>query len=138
MKKLFKILGVLLIILVLFAAGGFIYLQAAFPKVSAAPELTIEPTPERIERGKYLANSFAFCIDCHSTRDVSKFSMPVVPGTEGKGGDDYGEGKPSYCIPHFIITRSDAVLAGLQVASILSRCIRSKPYLITSLKASVV
>lgn len=92
MKKLFKILGILLIIVLLFAAGGFIYLQAAFPKVSAAPELKIEPTPERLERGKYLANSFAFCIDCHSTRDVTKFSMPVVPGTEGKGGDDYGEG----------------------------------------------
>ncbi len=92
MKKLFKILGILLIIVVLFAAGGFIYLQTAFPKVSAAPDIKIEPTPERIERGKYLANSFAFCIDCHSSRDANKFSMPILPGTEGKGGDDYGEG----------------------------------------------
>lgn len=92
MKKLFKILGILLIVIIVFAAGGYIYLQAAFPKVSAAPDLKIEPTPERLERGKYLANSYAFCIDCHSTRDINKFSMPVVPGTEGKGGDDYGEG----------------------------------------------
>jgi hypothetical protein len=92
MKKIFKILGILLIIVVLFAAGGFIYLQTAFPKVSAAPDIKIEPTPERIERGKYLANSFAFCIDCHSSRDANKFSMPILPGTEGKGGDDYGEG----------------------------------------------
>ncbi len=92
MKKIFKILGILLIIVVLFAAGGFIYLQTAFPKVSAAPDIKIEPTPERIERGKYLANSFAFCIDCHSSRDAYKFSMPILPGTEGKGGDDYGEG----------------------------------------------
>lgn len=92
MKKLFKILGILLIIVVVFAAGGYIYLVSAFPKVSAAPELKIEPTPERIERGKFLSNSFAFCIDCHSERDINKFSMPVVPGTEGKGGMDYGEG----------------------------------------------
>ncbi|MBE2226142.1 MAG: cytochrome C [Ignavibacteria bacterium] len=92
MKKVFKILGILLIIVVVFAAGGYIYLQAAFPKVSAAPDIKIEPTPERLERGKYLANSYAFCIDCHSGRDMSKFSLPVIPGTEGKGGDDYGEG----------------------------------------------
>ena len=92
MKKIFKILGIMLIIVILFAAGGFIYLQTAFPKVSAAPDIKIEPTPERIERGKYLANSFAFCIDCHSSRDANKFSMPILPGTEGKGGDDYGEG----------------------------------------------
>jgi len=92
MKKVFKILGILLILVVVIAAGGYIYLQAAFPKVSAAQDIKIEPTPERLERGKYLANSYAFCIDCHSTRDAGKFSMPVVPGTEGKGGDDYGEG----------------------------------------------
>ncbi len=92
MKKFFKILGILLIVIVVLAGAGFTYLMVAFPKVSAAPELKIDPTPERIERGKFLANSFAFCIDCHSDRDLNKFSMPVVPGTEGKGGMDYGEG----------------------------------------------
>jgi len=47
----------------------------------------VEITPERIERGKYLAENVAQCIDCHSTRDWSKFSGPLVPGTEGKGGE---------------------------------------------------
>jgi cytochrome c553 len=92
MKKLFKILGILLLLVVVLAAGGYIYLVSAFPKVSSAPDLKIEVTPERLERGKFLANSFAFCIDCHSDRDINKFSMPVVAGTEGKGGMDYGEG----------------------------------------------
>ncbi len=92
MKKLFKILGIVLVIVLVFAGGGYIYLVSAFPKVSAAPELKIEPTPERIERGKFLANSFAFCIDCHSDRDLNKFGFPVKPGTEGQGGIDYGEG----------------------------------------------
>jgi mono/diheme cytochrome c family protein len=91
MKKFFKILGILLIVVIILAACGFTYLMVAFPKVSAAPELKIDPTPERIERGKFLSNSFTFCIDCHSDRDISKFSMPVVPGTEGKGGTDFGE-----------------------------------------------
>ncbi|MBI5370856.1 MAG: c-type cytochrome [Sphingobacteriales bacterium] len=39
-----------------------------------------------VERGGYLANHVAACIHCHSKRDFSKFSGPVVPGTEGGGG----------------------------------------------------
>ena len=39
-----------------------------------------------IERGKYLAVHVAGCSDCHSKRDFSKYSGPVVPGTEGGGG----------------------------------------------------
>lgn len=92
MKKLLKILGILLIVIVVIAAGGFIYLQIAFPKFSPAPDLKVELTPARIERGKYLSNGAGFCIDCHSTRDVSKYSGPVKHGTEGMGGDNYGEG----------------------------------------------
>lgn len=40
-----------------------------------------------IERGKYLAHHVAGCIDCHSERDWTKFSGPVIAGTEGKGGE---------------------------------------------------
>lgn len=39
-----------------------------------------------LERGEYLANNVAGCIDCHSKRDFSKYSGPVIPGTEGGGG----------------------------------------------------
>jgi Cytochrome c len=45
-----------------------------------------------VERGHYLANHVAVCIDCHSQRDVTKFSLPVVPGTEG-GGAGFPFGK---------------------------------------------
>ncbi len=92
MKKLLKILFILFVVVLVLAGAVYAYLNIAFPKVSAAPDLKIEATPERLERGKYLANGFAFCIDCHSDRDINKFSMPVVAGTEGKGGMDYGEG----------------------------------------------
>ncbi len=44
-----------------------------------------------IERGRYLAVNVAGCIDCHSTRDMSKYSGPIVPGTEGKGGMEFNE-----------------------------------------------
>jgi mono/diheme cytochrome c family protein len=39
-----------------------------------------------LERGEYLAVHVAACIHCHSQRDFSKYSGPVVPGTEGGGG----------------------------------------------------
>ncbi len=92
MKKLFKVLGILLILIVVLAGAGYLYLQLAFPKVSAATDLKIESTPTRLERGKYLAGGFAGCIDCHSDRDWNVFSGPIVKGTEGKGGQDFGEG----------------------------------------------
>ncbi len=38
-----------------------------------------------VERGHYLAHYVTQCMDCHSVRDTGKFSMPVVPGTEGGG-----------------------------------------------------
>lgn len=39
-----------------------------------------------LERGEYLALHVAACVDCHSKRDFTKFSGPVIPGTEGGGG----------------------------------------------------
>jgi mono/diheme cytochrome c family protein len=44
-----------------------------------------------MERGKYLVEHVAGCIDCHSKRDFSKYSGPVVPGTEGGGGFAFDE-----------------------------------------------
>lgn len=54
-----------------------------------------------LARGEYLANYGAVCLDCHSKRDVTKFSMPVVPGTEGGGGITFGkaEGIPGEVTP---------------------------------------
>jgi len=40
----------------------------------------------KLERGKYLVYSVVNCVDCHSQLDTSKFSAPIVPGTEGAGG----------------------------------------------------
>lgn len=76
-----------------FVAFAFIlsYVKIALPNVGEAPKIKIEQTPERIARGKYLANSVAVCMDCHSTRDWTKFSGPLMPGTEGKGGEVFDQ-----------------------------------------------
>ncbi len=89
MKKILKILGILLILFVLVIAGALTYIKAALPDVGEAPELKVEATPERIARGKYLANAVNVCMDCHSTRDWTKFSGPIIAGTEGRGGERF-------------------------------------------------
>lgn len=82
-----KFLKYLLITVVLVIASGLTYIKVALPNVGPAPEMKIERTPERIARGEYLANHVTVCIDCHSSRDWSKFSGPLVEGTQGKGGE---------------------------------------------------
>jgi mono/diheme cytochrome c family protein len=91
MKKLLKVMGILLIVLVVLAGAGLIYFNLSYPKVSPAPDIKVAATPEKIARGKYLAVNVTMCIDCHSTRDWKKFSGPVIAGTEGKGGEKFDE-----------------------------------------------
>jgi mono/diheme cytochrome c family protein len=92
MKKFLKIIGILFVVLIVLLTAGYIYLQKALPNVGPAPDMKISASPEMLERGKYLAEGPAACIDCHSTRDYSRFAGPITPGTEGKGGFDFGEG----------------------------------------------
>src|SRR3954471_20615501 len=91
MKKILKIVGIIVTVVVLAVAGILSYVNAAFPKVSPAKDVTIEYTPERVERGKYLANNVTVCMDCHSKRDYAKFSGPPVDGTLGQGGERFDQ-----------------------------------------------
>ena len=87
MKKLFKILGIVVGVAVVGLLCVMAYVKFALPNVDAASDMKIEPTPARVKRGEYLANHVTVCMDCHSTRDFSLFSGPVVAGTLGKGGE---------------------------------------------------
>lgn len=89
MKTFFKIASIVLVILVVIIVGALTYIKAALPNVGDPPDLKVDATAERIARGKYLANSVNVCMDCHSTRDWSKFSGPIKPGTNGKGGERF-------------------------------------------------
>ncbi len=91
MKKALKIVLYLLLLLVVLAGVFLIYIKTALPNVGEAENLTIDVTPERIERGRYLANTVTVCMDCHSIRDWSKFSGPLTQGTLGKGGDRFDQ-----------------------------------------------
>lgn len=86
MKK--WILRILSLVVVVVAAL-LAYVKLGLPNVGKAEDIRIESTPEMVKRGEYLANHVCVCIDCHSKRDFSKFSGPIVPGTIGMGGEAF-------------------------------------------------
>lgn len=91
MRKVFKVIGIVLAVLVVGVAGLVAYVMLALPSVGAPPPITVEPTPALVARGKYLANHVLVCVDCHSSRNWEMFSGPIVPGTEGQGGELFDE-----------------------------------------------
>jgi mono/diheme cytochrome c family protein len=91
MNKIVKILALSLLALGMVVAGLALWFFTTYPNVDPAPVISVERTPERIARGRYLANFVTVCIDCHSKRDWTKFAGPLIPGTEGMGGEVFDE-----------------------------------------------
>lgn len=91
MKKAVKITLAVIGLVVTLVGLALAYVKLMLPDVGPAPVMTIERTPERVARGEYLANHVTVCIDCHSARDWTLFSGPVVPGMEGRGGEEFTE-----------------------------------------------
>lgn len=118
MKKLLKVLGYGLGILILAVAGLLSYVKLALPNVAPADQsLKIEATPARLARGKYLAESVVGCMGCHSQRDWTVLGHPVKPGTWGAGGDPIfkeplmpGKAYPKNLTPHNLGSWSDGEL----------------------------
>jgi hypothetical protein len=89
MKKVLKFTAYVVVILVLVVIAGISYVTLALPNVGQPEAIKIAATPQRIERGKYLANNISLCMDCHSTRDWSKFAGPMKEGSLGAGGERF-------------------------------------------------
>ena len=90
MNKILKyaLIGLVAVVVIFGLLIG--YVVTFLPKIPVK-DIKVEKTAERIERGRYLANHVSVCIDCHSTRNWTKFSGPITPGTLGKGGDVFDE-----------------------------------------------
>ncbi len=91
MRKVFRILFIVVIVLLICVSAIALYVKTALPNVGEAPNLKVAITPERVERGKYLANHVTACMDCHSQRDWNRFSGPLKPETFGGGGERFGK-----------------------------------------------
>jgi hypothetical protein len=87
MRKALKVIAILIGLIVLFIAGAAYYIKAFLPDVGPPADMKIASTPEKIERGKYLANHVMICMDCHSTRDWRYFAGPMKPDSLGLGGE---------------------------------------------------
>jgi mono/diheme cytochrome c family protein len=91
MKKIFKVLGMIVLFLLLILAGIVAYIKIALPNVGPAPDISVDKSPERVERGYYLANRVMSCMDCHSKRIVTEFSLPMDKSTTGQGGERFDQ-----------------------------------------------
>lgn len=85
-----KILLITLLVIVVGVAGLLSYVKFVLPDVGDAPDITIESTPERVERGRYLVESVSACIDCHTERDWAKFPGPMK-SARGAGGEVFDQ-----------------------------------------------
>lgn len=72
----------LLVVGVLTAVGWEVVLG---PKARPVTNRSFEATPERLARGRYLAEGPAHCFHCHSNHDFSDPSYPIIPATKGAG-----------------------------------------------------
>lgn len=88
MKKVFMYISGIVLFLI---TCSFIVLYGFFPNVEASPQLEVQHTPQQVERGRYLANHVALCMDCHSERVWTKYSGPLNPESLGKGGEIFDE-----------------------------------------------
>jgi mono/diheme cytochrome c family protein len=83
--------------IVLFIAGAGALILVGGVSLIAGPRAFLGPsaralvnrsfprTPERLERGRYLVEAVAGCMDCHSLHDWSLHDAPATPGMKGAG-----------------------------------------------------
>lgn len=64
------------------------------PKARSLTARTFESTPQRLERGKYIFNSLAGCVDCHSEHDPNNPDHPVLSNMQGAGELMFLDGLP--------------------------------------------
>ena len=66
-----------------------IWVAQAGPKMSttssALDEFRAEPSPTRLERGRYLVEAVAHCFECHGEQDWLHHGSLPLPGRKGVG-----------------------------------------------------
>ncbi|MFC5411663.1 c-type cytochrome [Larkinella bovis] len=65
--------------------------KAFSPTTGRIRTVSLPTASAQLERGRYLTNHVAVCLDCHSKRDYNRLGAPVIPGTLGGGGEEFGK-----------------------------------------------
>lgn len=89
MGKFYKTTLLIVVGIVIVIGFAIAYVTLILPNIEADQTVKIEPTPERVARGKYLANHVAVCMDCHSTRKWDLFAGPMAAEGIGSGGEQF-------------------------------------------------
>jgi hypothetical protein len=92
------------------------------PRERALTDRQFEATPERLERGRYVANSVSLCLGCHSEINWNVPGFALMPGTEGSGRNWAEEGAPWISAPN--LTADPETGAGRWTDDMLARAIR--------------
>lgn len=82
MRKALLIGGGVLLLVVL---GLVVFVSTKKAASQPARKDPIAATPQRLERGEYLANHVLGCFGCHSERQWGKWGAPIVAETKGAG-----------------------------------------------------
>lgn len=89
MKRFARILGFALIAVIVLLAIGITFTVGwrpfIGPKARPLANRTFTATPQRLARGKYIAEDVAGCMVCHSPHDWTKHDAPIPEGMEGAG-----------------------------------------------------
>jgi len=95
MKLWTKIFSVVALAILSVSGLTALYYGKYLPRTAPPRSGSVPVTPERLERGKYIFESVAYCDGCHSERDFSRFAGPVVVAGRGKGQVFEEEGFPA-------------------------------------------
>ncbi len=84
--RVLKIVGIVVGVALVGVGGlvGFLAMKSPAQRPPSAEK--VEVTPERMARGKYLAEVVVGCMDCHSDHNYDVFGWPASPDTYGQGG----------------------------------------------------
>lgn len=85
-----RVLAAAAALVVLLPVSAALVVRFGFPRVSPPPDLTVDRSPEAVERGRYLFHHAARCASCHSRRDWTRYSAPVKEESVGGGGENAG------------------------------------------------
>jgi mono/diheme cytochrome c family protein len=89
MKKLGKILGWVLLVIVVLAAIGITFTISWHPfigpRARTTTSRTFDRTPERLARGKYIAEGVSGCMECHTPHDWTSRGSAMAAGSLGSG-----------------------------------------------------
>lgn len=125
MRRWLKRLGLAVLALLVVAAAALPAVVGIRPLIGprarALTDRTFERTPERLERGRYLANAVAPCIGCHSEVDWTG-GFIIKPGTEGSGRSWAEEGIPWLVAPN--LTPDPETGAGTWTDDMIARAVR--------------